>query len=59
MKKHQTSDFNDEVITMSDLNKTLFRIFIVAALFSFFVLPAQPGFAEETSSSSKVTFHVA
>ena len=32
---------------------------MVAALFSFFVLPVQPGLAEETSSSSKVTFHVA
>ena len=34
-------------------------IFLFAALFSFFVLPALPAFAEESSSTSKVTFHVA
>jgi hypothetical protein len=44
---------------MHDLNKLLFRIFIVAALFSFLVLLVQPGLAEENSSSFKVTFHVA
>ena len=56
---HETNDFNYEVIAMFDLNKSLFRIFIVAALLSFFVLPVQPGLAEESSSTSKVTFHVA
>ena len=44
---------------MHDLNQTLVRIFIVTAIFSFSVLPGQSGFAEENSSLSKVTFHVA
>ena len=44
---------------MHDLNKSLFVIFLFAASFSFFVLPVQPGLAEESSSTSKVTFHVA
>ena len=44
---------------MHDLQKILFRVFVTFAVLSFFITPAQPGFAEETSSSSKVTFHVA
>ena len=44
---------------MHDLNKSIFLIFLFATLFSFLVLPALPAFAEESSSTSKVTFHVA
>ena len=44
---------------MHDLNKSPFRIFMAIALFAFFVLPFQQGLAEETSSTSKVSFHVA
>lgn len=57
----ETNDFNYEVHGMHDLNNSLSVIFLFAVLFSFFVLPIQPGLAEaeESSASSKVTFHVA
>jgi hypothetical protein len=44
---------------MHDLKKKLFRVIVTFAVLSFLITPAQPGFAEEASSSSKVTFHVA
>ena len=44
---------------MLAMNSVIFRIFIVLTAFLFFISPAIPIFAEEGSSTSKVTFHVA
>ena len=44
---------------MLALKNVIFRIFIVFTAFSFFISSAFPAFAEESSSTSKVTFHVA
>ena len=44
---------------MLALNNVIFRIFIVYTAFSFFISPALSVFADESSSTSKVTFHVA
>jgi hypothetical protein len=44
---------------MHDLIKVVSRVFVVFAVFSFFMSPTHPVFAEEKSSASKITFHVA
>jgi len=59
MRQPQTNDFHFEVNMMHDLNKTLFRVLIVFALFSFFMSAGNPVFSEENSAASKIVFHVA
>ena len=44
---------------MHDLIKLGLKVFILFAAFSFLLLPARPGFAQENTSLSKATFHVA
>ena len=44
---------------MHDLIKLGLKVFILFAAFSFLLLPARQGFAQENTSLSKATFHVA
>ena len=44
---------------MHDLTKLVFSGFVILAAFSLCISVVQQGLAEETSSTSKVTFHVA
>ena len=48
-----------EINIMRDLIKVGLKVCLLFAAFSFFVFPSQPGFADENSSLSKATFHVA
>ena len=44
---------------MRDYIKLGFKVLTLFIAFSFLIIPSQPGFAQENSSLSKVTFHVA
>jgi hypothetical protein len=44
---------------MNNLIKLGFKVLILFTAFSFLIFPQQPGFAQENSSLSKATFHVA
>ena len=48
-----------ETNIMHDLTKLVFRGFVILAAFSLCISVVQQGLAEETSATSKVTFHVA
>jgi hypothetical protein len=44
---------------MHDLIKLGFKVLMLFSAFSFLIFPSQPGFAQENSSLTKATFHVA